>query len=183
MRIVSAVAALLFLSACVAARPDWPTPLASHAAPHYEQVYAKTKLVADPHTGKTRVLGPQVRTRGFYADTIFLLQTIHDDGRFRYEIQVAGLFPKRVYLGDVYADGMKLKSKVIDRERLNCGYNCTTMETVSIPLTEIEVETYSAQGLTLKVTGRRDEIVVAIPASYFAAVLAFHRRHLKDAAV
>lgn len=179
MRVVLVLTGLVFLSACVATRPDQPNSLSSYAAGHYEQVFAKTKLMSDPHTGRTFVLGPQVRQDGFHSGTIFLVRTRVDEGggKDRYAIEVAGLFPKRVYLGDVYSQGRKLKSKVLDRERGDCGYNCTTVETVLVRLTEAEMESYAADGLTLKVTGRRDSIVVSIPASYFAAVLAFHRRH------
>ena len=94
-----------------------------------------------------------------------------------FQIQVAGLFPKRVYLNDVFSEGRKMKSKVIDRERVDCGYDCTTVEVVGIDLTETQMTDYATRGITFKIAGRRDDLVVTISAGYSAAVLDFHRSH------
>ena len=176
-RIALVFAGLLFLSGCVASRPDGPASLSSYAASNYEQVFAHTRLVPDQHTGWTKVYGPVVPQFALDSKALYIVVARIDDGKTSYSIEIAGLFPKRVYLGDVYSQGRKLRSKVMDRERTDCGYGCTTVETVVVPLTEAEMERYASEGITLKAVGRRDSIVVSIPASYFAAVLAFYRRH------
>lgn len=172
---IFAILVTLALSACAVSRPDSPNFLSAYAAPDYRQVLAKTKLVPDPHAGWTSVFGPVVPYNTPYSKAFYVVGARIDDGRATYRIQIAGLFPKRVYLGDVYSQGRKLKSKVLDRERTDCGYGCTTVETIAVPLNETEMEALAVEGITLKVIGRRDDLMVSIPASYFAAVLAFYR--------
>jgi hypothetical protein len=170
------LAICVMLGGCVASRPDRPNALSELGASNYRQVLAETKVVPDPHAGWTEVLGPVITQYGEYSTVRYMAFTRFGDGEVAYRIQAQGLFPKRVYLGDVYSAGRKLKSKVLDRERTECGHDCTTVETISVTMTETELETYAAGGLTFEVIGRRDSIVVSIPASYFAAVLERHRR-------
>src|SRR5690606_37746566 len=94
-----------------------------------------------------------------------------------FQILVLGDFERRVYLGQAYAAGEKLDTTVIDRER-RCvpGVGCYTLVTIGIGLSEAEVERYAATGLAFKILGRRDDIVLEIPAAYFAGVLERHRR-------
>lgn len=174
MRGFGGFALLLLLAGCVSS-PSAPNIIANVA--NYEQVLAKTKLVSDPHAGWTSVKGPViVQNRVRYMIRIRFDRRKADlDEQF--QIQAAGLFPKRVYLGDVFSEGRKLKSEVLDRERIDCGYNCTIAETVGIALTGAQMDDYAKRGLTFEVIGRRDGMEVTIPASYFAAVLDFHRRH------
>lgn len=174
MRVFWGFALLLVLSGCVSS-PEAANVVGKVA--DYNQVLANTKLVQDPHAGWTTVKGPVV-TQG---KARYMVRVRYDrrkaDLGEQFQIQAAGLFSKRVYLGDVFSEGRKLKSKVLDRERIDCGYNCTTVETVGIDLTEAQIEDHAKRGLAFEVIGRRDGIEVAIPASYFAAVLDFHRQH------
>lgn len=176
MRMVFVLAGVLFLSACAVTRPGGPAALSSYAASDYGRVFANTRLVPDPHTGWTTVYGPVVSQFSLDSKALYFVMARIDGGKTSYGIMIAGLFPKRVYLGDVYSQGRKLRSKVVDRERRGCGYDCTTVETVIVLLTEAEMERYASEGIELKAVGRRDSIVVSVPASYFSAVLAFHRR-------
>lgn len=177
MRVLGVIAVLLLLAGCVAA-PNSASPIFSAG---YQQVFAKTKLVPDPHTGWTKISGPTILQSDLRSRHAYMIWTSfdrrHADLDEKFQIQAAGLFPKRVYLDEVFSEGRKMKSKVIDRERRHCGYGCTTMETVGIDLTKAEMEDYARRGMTFEVIGRRDSMIVAIPASYFAAVLDFHRRH------
>lgn len=176
-RLVTALVVCLLAAGCVATRPDDPNFIPERAAADYGKVYAAAKLFPDPHTGWTEMYGPVVTRRGDQATVAYVAFTRVADGETTYLVQVQGRFPKRVYLGDVYSAGTKLKSHVVDRERIYCGYNCTTVETVEIDATQAQMEAWAANGLSLEVTGRRDSITAAIPASYLAAVLAFHRDH------
>lgn len=174
MRVFWGFALLLLLCGCVSS-PEDANVIGKET--RYDRVLAKTKLVQDPHAGWTTVKGPVV-TLG---KVRYMVRIRYDRGKAdlgeHFQIQAAGLFPKRVYLGDVFSEGRKLKSKVLDRERIDCGYNCTTVETVGIDLTEAQMDDYAKRGLAFEVIGRRDGMEVAIPPSYFAAVLDFHRQH------
>lgn len=178
MRVLGVLALLLLtLTGCVAT----PGGSSITGVMSYDQVLAQTKLVPDPHTGWTSIQGPIVFQSDQLSRKLYMIQTQFDrrkpDLDEKFVILAAGLFPKRVYLGDVFSEGRKLKSKVLDRERRDCGYGCTTVEKVGISLTEAEMEDYARRGMTFEVTGRRDTMVVTIPPSYFAAVLEFHRQH------
>lgn len=180
VRSVLALFALVFLAGCVSqSASDKPAYVTSYAAANYNQVLAKTKLVPDPHTGWTKVYGPIVPNGTVSKQAFYAVHARIDGGKTRFRLEIAGLFPRRVYLGDVYSDGRLLKSKVLDRERTNCGYNCTTVETVAIELSRSDMATYAAEGISVKIVGRRDDLVVSVPASYFAAILAFYSRHLE----
>ena len=176
-RLVAALVVCLLMAGCVATRPDDPNFIPERAAADCRQVYAAAKLVPDPNTGWTEMYGPVVTRRGDHATVAYAAFTRVAEGRTTYLVQVQGRFPKRVYLGDVYSAGARLKSRVVDRERIYCGYDCTTVETVEIEATQVEMEGWAANGLSLEVRGRRDSITAAIPATYLAAVLAFHRDH------
>ena len=106
-RITLVFAGLLFLSACVVTRPDGPASLSSYAASNYDQVLANTRLVPDPHTGWTKVYGPVVPQFTLDSRALYLVVARIDDGKTFYSIEIAGLFPKRVYLGDVYSQGQE----------------------------------------------------------------------------
>lgn len=168
------------LGGCIASRPDQPNSMSEWSASDHRRVLAAAKIVPDPHAGWTEMLGPAVTQHRLDSKVRYMVLTRVGNGKVAYQIQAQGYFPKRVYLGDVYAGGRKLTSKVLDRERTDCGYDCTTVETVAIAVTASEMEAYAAEGLTFEVIGRRDSIVVSIPASYFAAVLEKHRREFGD---
>lgn len=116
------LAVILVSTGCVASRPDRPNVLPTRAAFNYQHVLQHTKLVPDPHAGWSNVYGPVVTVRGLYSTTRMMIRTCRDDGEQLFQIQVQGLFPKRVYLNSVYSAGRKLKSVVIgprtDRPRL-----------------------------------------------------------------
>lgn len=162
---------------CVDLRPDRLGVLPLGGEADYDRVLAQTKLISDPHVGWSQVSGPIVTDFGFGTSVGYMAGVKVKGDEVAFGIVVEGFFPKRVYLGDVYSQGRKLRSKVIDRERLHCGSGCTTAETVLIDVTQAEFEDYAANGLTFEVTGRRNSITVSIPASYFAAVLASYREH------
>ena len=176
VRLLTLFAVLLMLGGCVT-HPDAPNELGNAQASNHDLVLAKTRLMPDPHTGRTTVLGPQIVQRAQFSKVIFIAYTRFDDSEVYRAIQITGFFPKRVYLNDVWSAGRKLKSKVVDRERTNCGYGCTTLETIEIPMSAAEISAYADHGITLEIIGRRDKVVVTIPAEYMAAVLAFHGRH------
>lgn len=178
MRVLGVLALLLLLAGCVTP-PDAANVITSVTS--YDQVLAKTKLVPDPHAGWVTVKGPVVVQNDALSRWRYMVRTRLGPRKTgfdaQFQIQVAGLFPRRVYLNDVYSEGRKLKSKVLDRERIDCGYNCTTVETVGIDLAEVEMVDRAQRGMTFEVIGRRDSMIVTIPASYFSAVLDFYRRH------
>lgn len=142
-------------------------------------VSAGTTIRPDVHEGSTTVEGPPIRDyktlhRYFVRSWINPKKpTIHD----RFQIVVLGEFARRVYLIQAYAAGEKLDTKVIDRER-RCisGAGCYTLETVGINLSEADIERYAGSGLAFEIIGRRQSIVLEIPAAYFGGVLERHRR-------
>ena len=183
LRSVIAIVALVFLTGCVS-QPgaDKPGRVSGYGAANYNLVLAETKLMPDPHTGWTKVYGPIVPHGVVPRLSFYAVHARIDGGKTRFTLEIAGLFPKRVYLGDVYSKGRKLKSKVLDRERTDCGYSCTTVETVAVDLSRTDMDIYAAEGITVKIVGRRDDLVVSVPAAYFAAVLAFYSRQVEQGA-
>jgi hypothetical protein len=144
-------------------------------------VSAGTTIVPDVHLGSTTVEGPIIRDgRSLFRHRYTVRSWINPDKpkvHNRFQIVVLGEFERRVYLSQAYAAGEKLETLVIDRERrCSKGSGCHTLETIGIGLSEAEVERYAATGLAFKIVGRRDEIVMEIPATYFAGVLERHRR-------
>jgi hypothetical protein len=171
----------LFVAGCLTA-PDEPNILLNGAADDYELVLAKTKLMPDPHAGWVKVVGPAVHyDNDFFSENKYIIQSWIDPKRQQvddtFQIQAKAGFPKRVFLKQAYAEGRELDTVVIDRERVDCGYDCTTVETIGINLTENDMARCAQMGMSFEVIGRRESIVITIPAQYFAAVLEFHRRH------
>lgn len=151
------------------------------AAGDLAAVSAGTTIQPDVHEGSTTVRGPLISdARSLFRHRYLIRSWINPENprvNDRFQILVLGDFERRVYLGQAYAAGEKLDTTVIDRER-RCvkGVGCYTLETIGIGLSEAEVERYAATGLAFKILGRRDDIVLEIPAAYFAGVLERHRR-------
>lgn len=179
MRLLLLILFCLLLNGCVSA-PDEPELMFAAKSNIESAVSAATKLAPDPHAGWTRVLGPLVLADNRLYGRRYVIQSFNDRARDSkdnvFEIQISAGFPKRVYLKQAYAEGKELKTVVIDRERLDCGYDCTTLEVVGIKLTEAEMADFATRNVSIEVIGRRETIVVTIPASYFAGVLAVHRQ-------
>lgn len=151
-------------------------------ATRHEKVLQRTRLAPDPHSGWTNVLGPVViadwaRNRRYVILSWIDPNRPETDNTF--QLQVEAGFSRRVYLKQAYAEGRKLTTKVIDRERTDCGYQCHILETVWIALSETDMARYAQTGLAFEVIGRRETIAMTIPAAYFAALLEFHRREWK----
>ncbi|MBL8581117.1 MAG: hypothetical protein JNL61_02675 [Rhizobiaceae bacterium] len=179
MRTLLVVLLGLLLLGCVSA-PDEPELMFAAKSGSERAVAGATKLVPDPHAGWTRVLGPLVLADDRFYGRQFVIQSWTDPVRRQrdnvFEIQISSGFPKRVFLKQAYAEGKELKTIVIDRERLDCGYDCAIKETVGIRLTEAEMADFATRDVAIEVIGRRETIVVTIPASYFAGVLSVHRQ-------
>jgi len=149
------------------------------AAGDLAAVSAGTSVKPDIHEGSTTVEGPIVADDGsLFRHRYFLRGWINPDKpaiHNHFQIVVIGSFDRRVYLKQAYAAGAELDTVVIDRER-HCSSSCYTLESIGINLKEADVERYAGTGLAFEILGRRDRIVMEIPAAYFAAVLEKHRR-------
>ena len=180
MKTILVVFVCLCLCACVTA-PDAANPLSATSATSRDAVLAKTKLMPDPHSGWTRVVGPLVFQDGIIGGRRYSIQGWNDPARpdldNTFELQASAGFPKRVYLKQAYANGRELETKLIDRERIDCGYDCTTIETIGIALSATDMARYATDGLSFEVIGRRETVRFAVPAPYFAAVLEFQQRY------
>lgn len=176
---VAAVAALLVVAGCTTDRSGAVLVLEGlHSdARHVE---AATVRRDDPHTGVATVAGPEVpfangldfhsfRLRG-WLDPRDL--AVHN----RFQVVVRASFQRRVYLKHAYSQGERIGIRLIDAERV-CGGGCVWHETVAIPLTLAEMERLAATGLVFEVVGRRDAVVVRVPAGHFAGFLAAFRRY------
>lgn len=151
------------------------------AAGDLAAVSAGTTIHPDVHEGSITVEGPIISDPGSLFRHRYAVRSWINPRKpklnDRFQIVVPGEFDRRVFLTQAYAAGEKLDTTVIDRER-RCvsGAGCYTRETIGIGLSEADVERYAATGLAFKIAGRRDEIVLDIPAAYFAGVLERHRR-------
>lgn len=143
------------------------------------RVEAATKVMHDRHVGVTRVVGPAVTFVAGTSYNDYMLTTVVRDREDKpadtFMITVLARFPRRVFLDAAFSEGRRLQTRVIDRERV-CGSVCRTVETIGIMVSRSEMERYAQEGLTFRINGRRDDVVVDIPAAYFDGVLAVHRR-------
>ncbi len=176
MAIFRVVAACLLLFGCsVESAVFYGVPM---VAPADRTQVARHILVRhDPHTGSTDVIGPLIHQHLMMSNYQIRSWTNSDNDKVnnRFQIVVAGKFPKRVYLKQAYADGAKLETIVIDRERIGCGAACQVEETIGIGLTEDEMARRAETGMSFKILGRRASLVMTIPPAYFAAMLDAHR--------
>lgn len=169
------VACLLLFGCSVETAVFYGVPM---VAPADRPQVARHILVRhDPHIGSTEVIGPLIHQRWGRSSYQIRSWTNTGDRKIdnRFQIVVTGRFPKRVYLKQAYAEGAKLDTIVIDRERIACGAACEVEETVGIGLTEDEMARRAATGMSFKILGRRASLVIAIPPAYFAATLDAHR--------
>jgi hypothetical protein len=183
MRMMVRIAVLvlwLVLSGCVSG-PDAASILRGGSAGSYDTVAGATKVVPDPHAGWTRVIGPAVLVDGVVGGRRYVAVGWTDPkdpkGDDSFELQASSGFPRRVFLKQAYAEGRKLPTTIVDRDPVYCGPDCFVIETVSIRLSAAEMARRARTGLSFEVIGRRETIRMDVPASYFAAVLAAHRRH------
>jgi hypothetical protein len=143
------------------------------------QAAAHIATVPDPHEGVVKIVGPPVFDQERTPPTVYTVYSSIDPKRpgenDRFRIGIIGLFPKRVYLKEVFTGGRSLKTKVHDRERMDCGYGCAIVETLIVTISEAELKAWAVTGLPFKVSGRRTEFTMFIPAAYFKAVLDRHR--------
>lgn len=184
-RIVAALVAALLAAGCTAGRDGAPLVLEGlNSNPRH--VEAATRARADPHTGVTTVLGPQVVFANGLDFHHFWLRgwldprnpSVHNS----FQVVVRARFPRRVYLRQAYSQGERLRADLIDAERV-CGGGCVWYETVGIPLTEQEMERFAETGFVFEITGRRDQVVVRVPAGHFSGFLAAFRSHRGGQAV
>lgn len=141
---------------------------------------AKLAHVApNPHQGVVELFGTPVHDRFGHPPTVYVLETTIDpnrpglDDRFRF--RVIGLFSKRVFLKSAFAEGRSLPTTAHDRERVDCGFECTIAETIFITVSEADLGRWAVSGVSLQIDGRRVRFTMFIPASYIRDVLARHR--------
>lgn len=178
-RIAAALAALLAVAGCTTDPSGADLVLEGlHSNPRH--VEAVTWKNDDAHTGVTTVIGPDVPFTNRLKLHVFWLRgwldprdpAVHN----RFQILVRARFPRRVYLKHAYSQGEPIGIRLIDAERV-CDNGCEWHETVAIPLTLDELERLAGTGFLFEVLGRRDAVVVRVPAGYFSGFLAAFRRY------
>lgn len=177
--LAAVLAATMFAAGCATDRG--PAPLVFESLDsNPRHVEAATRRVTNPHTGVTAILGPEVMFSnglGFHNFRLYgWLDPRDPELHESFQVVVRARFPRRVYLKQAASKGTALRTKLIDAERV-CGGGCTWYETVAVVLTEDEVERYAETGLVFQITGRRDRVVVSVPAGHFAGHLASFRHH------
>ncbi|GAA4106671.1 hypothetical protein ACFFTN_10285 [Aminobacter aganoensis] len=178
MAIFRVVAACLLLAGCGAQlAAAYGIPIVPAA--QKEQVSRNISVGHDPHTGLIKVSGPLIfHDRNLLGNTYLIRSWIDPKGQSAngdFQILVTGRYPKRVYLKQAYADGEKVSTTVIDRERVSCADFCIIKEAIGLNLTEEEMARRAETGMSFKVLGRRASLVMTIPPAYFAALLDAHR--------
>lgn len=178
LRLTYACAAVLALAACTTGALVSIDDLGAIPPTALSQVSARISTWPDPHEGTVVVAGPPVFDQARTPPVAYLVFSSIDPRqpgtKDRFRIGIVGLFPKRVYLKDVFADGRALPAKVHDRERIDCGRGCAIAETVIVTITEAELKEWAGSGLSFAVVGRRTRFTMSIPAAYFTAVLDRH---------
>jgi len=177
--IAVALMAAFLAAGCTAGRDGVPI-MFEQSSSDPRHVGAATRMRVDPHTGVNTVFGPEVvfyngmdihsfRLRGW-------IDPRHPEIHNRFQIVVRARFPRRVYLKQAYAGGERVRTTLIDAERV-CGGGCIWHETVAIPLTEDEIERLANTGFLFEIVGRRENVVVRVPAGHLDGFLAAFRRY------
>lgn len=178
-RIAAALAGLLVVAGCTTDPSGVGLVLERlHSSPRH--VEAATRKMDDAHTGVTTVVGPEVGFANRLDFHGFWLRgwldprdpAIHN----HFQVLVQARFPRRVYLKYAYSQGERIDIRPLDAERV-CGGGCEWRETVAIPLTLAELERLAGTGFLFEIVGRREAVVVRVPAGYFSGFLAAFRRH------
>ncbi|MDR7224503.1 hypothetical protein [Aminobacter aminovorans] len=179
MAIFRVVVACLLLAGCGAQlAAAYGIPIVP--AGQKEQVARNISVKHDPHTGLINVSGPLIfHDRNLFGNTYLIRSWIDPKGRSiddDFQILVVGRYPKRVYLKQAYADGEKVSTTAIDRERVSCADFCIIREVVGLNLTEEEMARRAETGMSFKVLGRRASLTMTVPPGYFSAILDAHRK-------
>jgi hypothetical protein len=145
-------------------------------------VLANMKAEADPYEGATKITGPTIfHDRNLLGKTYTIRSWISPNNpalNDRFQIYVTANFNEWAFLDQAYADGHMLDTSRISRDVGYCsGYGCSVTETVGVNFSEAELARYAATGLSFKIAGKRQDIVMTIPGAYVAAVIEFHDAH------
>lgn len=145
-------------------------------------VLAAMKAEADPYEGATKITGPIIfHDRNLFGKTYTIRSWISPNNpalNDRFQVYVTANFNEWAFLEQAYADGHMLDTSQISREVGSCsGYGCSVTETVGINFSEAELARYAVTGLSFKIAGKRQDIVMTIPGPYIAAVIESHDTH------
>jgi hypothetical protein len=176
---IAAATAALVLAACggVIAEMHGLPVVDPHDSTSVRQHVA---ILPNPHRGLILIEGPLVFHDGNVAGKTYAVRTwvAADrpdlDGRF--QIHVTAPFERRAYLKQAYSRGRQLETMVLDRAVVPCPRrHCPVTETIGINLTDGELAEALKDGIAFEIVGRRETIVMAVPAPYFSAVHAAYR--------
>ena len=142
-------------------------------------VMANMKAENDPYEGATKITGPIIfHDRNLLGKTYSIRSWISPNNpalNDRFQIYVTANFNEWAFLQQAYADGRMLDTSQISRDVGSCtGYGCSVSETVGINFSEAELARYRASGLSFKIAGKRQDVIMTIPGPYIDAVITFH---------
>jgi hypothetical protein len=143
------------------------------------EVPVRTRVAYNPHQGVLEINAPAIFDHQRMPPSVYALDSAIDPKRpgqgDRFQLRIIALFPKRVFLKQVYAEGKALKTRTHDRERIGCSDDCAVRETVIVTVSEEQLIAWTALGLQLEVEGRRTDFRMFIPATYIKSMLDRHR--------
>jgi hypothetical protein len=145
-------------------------------------VLANMKAEADPYEGATKISGPIIfHDRNILGKTYTIRSWISPNNpalNDRFQVYVTANFNEWAFLEQAYADGHMLDTTEISRDVGYCSsYGCSMTETVGINFSEAELARYVVTGLSFKIAGKRQDVVMTVPGPYIAAVIEFHDAH------
>lgn len=167
------------LAGCVAATGGLPVVAPTDSA----AVAATATVERNPHTGVTTISNPLIMPYGsILADTYLIRSWIDPTNpamNNRFQIYVQAYMSDWKFLSQAYANGKPLDTTKIGTNVLSCRNGCSMTETVGINLSKADVRRYADTGLSFQVSGRRGEVTLTIPGSYFAGALQSHDQAAK----
>lgn len=179
---------LLVLAGCAALEPS-ADPMDRAA------VTAGTEIAFDPHMGHHKAVAPSVLDYkliktvedcgGYvcnYHSSRYMLRAWSDNTPFEMagaQLYVSARFNHDwAFLDSAWSGGRSLPTTSIGRTIVNCDptralgiSGCEVVETVGVGLTRAQLEAAAAQGFSVKLQGRRDSVILDVPAPYFAGFL------------
>lgn len=136
-----------------------------------EAVHAFAQVNPDQFSGMKWIRGPVVSPDGYMRVKAYQVVAGSQSGRpaDQWEYAVAFMVEnsRYLYLSQAYANGREYKTHVFDRKPYACvpKQGCTYQEKVNVGLTSDEWRQAARAGLSVKLWGKRGEVIYHMPAA------------------
>lgn len=142
----------------------------------YVQIRDRTETTYDPAEDSTEIKGPLVFPERNISSHSYFLRALFSgrqtDDPSEIQLHVSAYLSDWAFLDRAYSQGRRLSVTEISREVGSCSaFGCSKHEDLAINLTLADLESYSDNGLEVKIEGDQGSITLAVPSPYFRAFL------------